>query len=83
MFLFTAAATLQVDNHRVRATRLHFPPGLEIGWHKHNHDYVVVPTLVGTKCPTPWGKAMSAPQAPSTTSSLSGTAVELVEIELK
>jgi quercetin dioxygenase-like cupin family protein len=43
-----AIATVQVDNAQVRVTRWHFPPHSETGWHKHELDYVVVPTLPGT-----------------------------------
>ena len=46
--LTPAMATLQVDNERVRVTRWHFQPGSETGWHRHGHDYVVVPTMAGT-----------------------------------
>jgi beta-alanine degradation protein BauB len=43
-----AIATVQEDNDRVTVTRWHFPPGSETGWHRHGHDYVVVPTIAGT-----------------------------------
>ena len=43
-----AIATVQVDNDAVRVTRWNFPPRTETGWHRHEIDYVVVPTLPGT-----------------------------------
>jgi quercetin dioxygenase-like cupin family protein len=38
-----AIATLQVENDRVIVTQWDFPIGAETGWHKHVHDYIVVP----------------------------------------
>ena len=43
-----AASTVQVDNARVKVTEWRFAPGAETGWHRHAHDYVVVPMLDGT-----------------------------------
>ena len=37
----------QVENDRVIVTEWRFSPGAETGWHKHAHDYVVVPSLDG------------------------------------
>ena len=42
-----AAATVQVDNDRVRVTEYRFAPGAETGWHQHQWDYVVVPQTDG------------------------------------
>lgn len=42
-----ALSTLQVDNERVRVTEWRFPPGAQTGWHRHLHDYVVVPLTDG------------------------------------
>lgn len=42
-----ATATEQVDNDRVRVTRWHFEPGQATGYHRHDYDYVVVPTIGG------------------------------------
>lgn len=42
-----AAATVRIDEPRVRATEFRFAPGAETGWHRHEHDYVVVPLLDG------------------------------------
>jgi beta-alanine degradation protein BauB len=42
-----AVASLQLDNERVRVTEWRFAPGAETGWHRHEHDYVVVPITNG------------------------------------
>jgi len=42
-----AKPTGQVENDRVIVTEWRFPPGGHIGWHKHMHDYVVVPVTTG------------------------------------
>lgn len=34
---------LIVDNERVRVSRFTWAPGAETGWHRHEHDYVIVP----------------------------------------
>jgi hypothetical protein len=39
----TAIATLRIDEPHVRVTEYRFAPGAETGWHRHGHDYVVVP----------------------------------------
>ncbi len=44
----SAIATVQVDDERVRVTEWRFPPGTATGWHRHEMDYVVVPTTGGT-----------------------------------
>jgi quercetin dioxygenase-like cupin family protein len=38
-----ARPTVQIDNDRVRVTQWRFPPGTTTGFHRHEHDYVVVP----------------------------------------
>jgi quercetin dioxygenase-like cupin family protein len=43
-----ASASLQIDNARVRVTEWRFAPGAETGWHRHAHDYVVVPLVDGS-----------------------------------
>jgi quercetin dioxygenase-like cupin family protein len=43
----TAIATAQIDNERVSVTEWKFAPGAETGWHRHLHDYVVVPQTTG------------------------------------
>jgi len=43
-----ARPTIQVDNDRVRVTEWRFAPGTATGWHRHEHDYVVVPMTTGS-----------------------------------
>ena len=43
-----AVPTKQVDNERFIVTEFRFPPGGHTGWHRHAHDYVVVPLTTGT-----------------------------------
>jgi beta-alanine degradation protein BauB len=43
-----AEPTVQIDNQRVRVTMWRFAPGAATGWHRHEHDYVVVPMTSGT-----------------------------------
>ena len=38
-----ATSTVQIENELVRVTEWRFPPGTSTGWHRHEHDYVVVP----------------------------------------
>ena len=42
-----ATPTVQIDNDRVRVTEWRFAPGEATGWHRHAHDYVVVPLTTG------------------------------------
>ena len=42
-----AKATVFVDNDRVVVTEWRFAPGASTGWHRHGHDYVVVPLMDG------------------------------------
>lgn len=42
-----AIPTVQIDNARMIVTEWRFAPGAETGWHRHAHDYVVVPTTGG------------------------------------
>ncbi len=42
-----AQPTALVDNGRVIATEWRFAVGAETGWHKHGHDYLVVPMTTG------------------------------------
>ncbi len=42
-----AVPTVQVDDARVTVTEWRFAPGAETGWHRHGHDYVVVPMTTG------------------------------------
>lgn len=43
----TAKATVFIDNDRVIVTEYRFAPGANTGWHRHAHDYVVVPLMDG------------------------------------
>src|SRR5262245_65192977 len=42
-----AIGTVQIDQERVRVTEWRFAPGAATGWHRHGHDYVVVPLTTG------------------------------------
>jgi quercetin dioxygenase-like cupin family protein len=42
-----AKPTVFIDNARTRVTEWRFVPGAATGWHRHDHDYVVVPLLDG------------------------------------
>jgi beta-alanine degradation protein BauB len=42
-----AVPTVQVSDDRVIVTEWRFAPGAETGWHRHAHDYVVVPMTDG------------------------------------
>lgn len=42
-----AQATVLLDDERSIATEWRFAPGAETGWHRHGHDYVVVPMTTG------------------------------------
>jgi quercetin dioxygenase-like cupin family protein len=43
----TATAITHIDNERVIVTEYRFAPGANTGWHRHGHDYVVVPLMDG------------------------------------
>ena len=43
-----ATSTTRIENDRVIVTEWRFAPGAETGWHRHAHDYVVVPQTTGT-----------------------------------
>jgi quercetin dioxygenase-like cupin family protein len=56
-----ATPTVQVDNDRFAVTEWRFTPGAHTGWHRHAHDYVVVPLTSGTLLlDTPGGELSSA-----------------------
>jgi beta-alanine degradation protein BauB len=42
-----AVPTVQVENDHLRVTEWRFAPGAATGWHRHAHDYVVVPVVDG------------------------------------
>ena len=43
-----ASPQVLVDNDRVVVTQWSFEDGAETGWHRHGHDYVIVPLGDGT-----------------------------------
>jgi quercetin dioxygenase-like cupin family protein len=43
----TATATTLIDNDRVIVTRWDFGLDDNTGWHRHGHDYVIVPLTDG------------------------------------
>lgn len=43
----SAKATKFIDNDRAIVTEWRFAPGASTGWHRHAHDYVVVPLMDG------------------------------------
>ena len=44
----TSKATVLIDNDRVDRHRVPFPAGPgNTGWHRHGHDYVIVPLMDG------------------------------------
>jgi beta-alanine degradation protein BauB len=43
----TARATKLVENDKVIVWEYRFKPGDNTGWHRHGHDYVVVPLMDG------------------------------------
>jgi quercetin dioxygenase-like cupin family protein len=42
-----ATSRVFIDNERTRVTEWRFAPRAATGWHRHAHDYVVVPMLDG------------------------------------
>jgi beta-alanine degradation protein BauB len=62
----TAVATKHVDNEKVTVWEWRFAPGANTGWHKHGHDYVVVPLMDGkVKLETPDGTTFAEMKAGS------------------
>ena len=56
-----AEPTLQLENETVRVTEWRFPPGAATGFHRHEHDYVVVPVRDGElKLVGPGGEVSTA-----------------------
>jgi quercetin dioxygenase-like cupin family protein len=43
-----AVEEVQADNETVKVTKYVFAPGAATGWHRHAHDYVIVPLTTGT-----------------------------------
>src|ERR1019366_6649070 len=42
-----ATPTVQIDNNHLRVTEWRFAPGAATGFHRHEHDYLVVPVRDG------------------------------------
>ena len=42
-----AVPTEMISTPRVKVTEWRFAPAAETGWHRHAHDYVVVPMTTG------------------------------------
>ena len=42
-----AKAIVHIDNDKVIVTEYRFAPGANTGWHRHGHDYVIVPLMDG------------------------------------
>ena len=42
-----ATGTRQAETDRAIVTEWRFPPGGHTGWHRHAHDYIVVPVTTG------------------------------------
>lgn len=42
-----ARGTKQAETDRAIVTEWRFPPGGHTGWHRHMHDYIVVPITTG------------------------------------
>ena len=43
----TAQATKHIENDRTIVTEYRFKPGDNTGWHRHGHDYVILPLTDG------------------------------------
>lgn len=44
----SARPVIHIDDDRFKVTEWQFGPGAETGWHRHGHDYVIVPLTDGT-----------------------------------
>lgn len=44
----TAKPVVHIDDDRFKVTEWRFAPGAATGWHRHEHDYVIVPLTDGT-----------------------------------
>ena len=43
----SARPVIHIDDDRFKVTEWQFTPGAETGWHRHGHDYVIVPLTDG------------------------------------
>jgi quercetin dioxygenase-like cupin family protein len=56
-----AEPLIHIDDDRFKVTEWRFAPGAETGWHRHGHDYVIVPLTDGTlKLDLPGGQQTEA-----------------------
>lgn len=56
-----AEPTVHIEDDRFVVTEWRFAPGAETGWHRHGHDYVIVPLTDGTlKLDLPGGQQAQA-----------------------
>jgi quercetin dioxygenase-like cupin family protein len=62
-----AVPTIQVENERFTVTEWRFAPGAHTGWHRHAHDYVIVPMTTGALL-------LETPDGPATGSLTAGLA---------
>lgn len=44
----SAKPVVHLEDDRFKVTEWQFAPGAETGWHRHGHDYVIVPLTDGT-----------------------------------
>lgn len=57
----TATPVVHLEDDRFKVTEWQFVPGAETGWHRHGHDYVIVPLTDGTLgLDLPGGQQMEA-----------------------
>lgn len=57
----TAEPVVHIDDDRFKVTEWRFAPGAETGWHRHGHDYVIVPLTDGRlKLDLPGGQTAEA-----------------------
>lgn len=57
----TAEPVVHIEDDRFKVTEWRFAPGAETGWHRHGHDYVIVPLTDGTlKLDMPGGQQAEA-----------------------
>lgn len=56
-----AKPVVHLEDDRFKVTEWQFAPGAETGWHRHGHDYVIVPLTDGTLgLDLPQGQKMTA-----------------------
>lgn len=90
-----ATARVEIDNEFCVVTRWTFAPNTATGWHRHDKDYVVVPTIAGDltlqlpdgstvvnsiKAGVPYARPAGVEHD---VQNLSGDVVEFLEIEIK